>query len=142
MNWDNEKLIISFLEDIAKMLVHYKKNPDELDGGYDRGVKEIFFDRFKDVAEQMGAVADIFDSPVEVVEKARTTGELVSILRQWPRNTGLVINAAGAIDNFPEHEYQWHLVKAIGPTSQELEGIKKHGNSFTVMDIDPEVVGG
>jgi len=79
---------------------------------------------------------------IEVNGKIDTTGKLVSILKQWPKNTGLVINAAGAINNFPEGEYRWHLVKADAPTSQDLKNIQKYGDDFTVLEIDPEVVGG
>ena len=75
--------------------------------------------------------------------KISTIGQLINILKQWPRKTSLVIDIGPAI-GLDEGDYQWHKFIAMTPTDGELEQMTKHTNeesTFTVLIVQPEAIG-
>lgn len=77
------------------------------------------------------------------MNEIKTTGQLVDILKQWPRDTNLVINIAPALDD-PAGDYQWHGFIATTPTRAErkmMSKFKPGDATYTTLKVTPQIVG-
>ena len=107
VDWDNETLTLSLVNDLVNIITFYKMNPDEvfaLDerNTYDKVVGDVCSDRVKDYLDQIGKSES---KPETNNSPEINAGQLINILKNWPKETPIVVSVG---NQFFDGESTWY----------------------------------